>query len=525
MATAARETIEMADLRARLAEAEAVLHAIRSGTADAFVDQTGGVFHLPGSEKPYVTFFDEMSEGGVTLDSNGEILHCNPRFAAMTGKAIDALRGESFVACVAPENRIRVEELLANKSTSSCEALLDSPCGPLLVRLSLKTVTTALQQFRCLVVTDLSERAMAEAELREAMAYQRETDIQLRQRERDLRSILDNVPSLIGYWDKNLCNRFGNHAYRSWFGIEPEQMSGKHIREVIGEERYSQNLPYMEAALRGESQVFERTIPVPGEDGVRYSLSHYIPDIVESEIQGFYALVSDITPIKEGEAAIRLSEERMRAMYANLQSVVEIERKHVAREVHDELGQILTALRMETSMLQRELVGREKARGRLDGMRSLIEDMFRTVRSIAGSLRPPTLDLGLVSAIEWLAEDFEKRWQIECALDIDPRDIPGSDAHATTVFRVIQESLNNVARHAGASRVSIWLRQSHDHMQLEIRDNGCGFSYDKEQTGGFGLVGMQERVMEMGGTLNVQSLPGQGSAILIDLPWMPAEKK
>jgi PAS domain S-box-containing protein len=525
MAAGSSETGEIAELRARLAEAEAVVEAIRAGRADALVDETGGVLHLRGSEKPYVTFFDEMSEGGVTLDSSGVIMHCNPRFAAMTGRSIETLRGVPFAACVAPENRIRVAELLADGATSSCEALLDSPCGRLLVRLSLKTVSTALQQFSCLVATDLSERAMAEAELKEAMAFQYDTDQQLRQRERDLRSILDNIPSMVGYWDKNLCNRFGNHAYRTWFGIEPEQMSGKHIRDVIGEERYAQNLPYMEAVLRGERQVFERAIPVPGGDGFRYSLSHYIPDIVDGETLGFYALVNDITPIKEGEAAIRLSEERMRAMYANLQSVVEIERKHVAREVHDELGQILTALRMETSMLQRELAGREKARGRLDGMRSLIEDMFMTVRSIAGSLRPPTLDLGLVSAIEWLAEDFEKRWNIECALDIDPQDIAASDAHATTVFRLIQESLNNVARHAGASRVSIWLRQSQDLLQIEICDNGCGFAYDGEQTSGFGLVGMQERVKEMSGTLNVHSLPRQGSTILIDLPWKPAEEK
>jgi PAS domain S-box-containing protein len=517
------ESNEITELRVRLAEAEAVLDAIRSGVADAVMGETGGVFHLNGSEKPYVTFFDEMSEGGVTLDRSGNIAHGNSRFAAMTGRAIEAMRGEPFTACIVPESRNRVADLLASEATASCEAFLDALSRPLLVRLSLKTVDTFAQKFFCLVVTDLSERAMAEAELREAMAYQRETDLQLRQRERDLRSILDNVPSMIGYWDKSLCNRFGNHAYRNWFGIDPEQMSGKHIREIVGEEQYQQILPYIEAVLRGEHQVFERMILLSEEVDARYTLSQYIPDIVDGETQGFYALVTDITPIKKGEEAIRLSEEQLRAMYANLHSVVEAERKHVAREVHDELGQILTALRMDASLLRRELTGQETVRSRLDGMHLLIEDMFKTVRSIAGSLRPSTLDLGLVSAIEWLAEDFEKRWHIECALDIDPRDIQASDAYATTVFRVIQESLTNVARHAKASRVGIWLRQSQNSMQLEIRDNGCGFAYDKQQPSGFGVIGMQERVTELGGTLTVQSLPGQGSAILIDLPWAPAE--
>lgn len=515
---AGSETQEVAELRARLAEAEAALDAIRSGAADAFMGESGDVLHLNGSEKPYVTFFGAMNEGGVTLDGRGAILHGNPRFVAMIGRSMDALRGASFLTCIVPEHRARVADLLASRVTAASDARLDAPGGHLPVRLSLQTVDTGRQRFCCLVILDLSEHAKAEAELRESMARQREAEIQLRQRERDLRSILNHVPSLIGYWDKNLHNRFGNHAYRSWFGIDPAQMSGKHIREVLGDASYRLNLPYIEAALRGEYQIFELAIPVPNNKGVRYSLAHYIPDRVEGEVQGFYAMVTDITAAKEGEAAIRDSEERLRATHSNLQAMVEAERKHVAREVHDELGQILTALRMETSLLQHELHGRKKSLARVDEMRQLIESMFKSVRSIAGNLRPSTLDLGLVPAIEWLAGDFEKRWQVDCALDIDPRDIQASDAYATAVFRVIQESLTNVARHAQASRVSISLQQSPDGMHLEIHDNGCGFDNGKERTSGFGMIGMRERVLELGGVLRVQTALAHGTTIFIDLP-------
>lgn len=135
------------------------------------------------------------------------------------------------------------------------------------------------------------------------------------QSERDLRSILDNLPAMIGYWDCELRNRFGNHAYFTWFGIDPAQMPGMHIREVIGEERYRLNLPYIEAALRGEEQIFERAIPVPEEPSrLRHSLAHYIPDIVDGVVQGFYVQVSDITQIKEMEAAYLASEARYRAL-------------------------------------------------------------------------------------------------------------------------------------------------------------------------------------------------------------------
>jgi len=513
-----REALELTDQLARLAEAEAALDAIRSGAVDAFVGESGAVFPLSGSEKPYFTFFAAMNEGGVTLDSSGAILHSNPRFVAMIGRSIEQLRGASFLSCLIAESRARVADLLACNATAACEVLLDASAGALPVRLSLKTIDTSLQQFRCLVLTDLSARAKAEANLRAALERQRETEIQLRQRERDLRSILDHIPSMVGYWDNNLHNRFGNHAYQSWFGIDIERISGKHLREVIGEERYRFNLPYIEAALCGEPQIFECAFPIRDSTEIMHTLTHLVPDSVDGVVHGFYVLETDITAAKAGEAAIRDSEERLRATYANLQAMVEAERKHVAREVHDELGQVLTALRMETSMLQYELQGQPKPLLRVDEMRQLIEGMFKAVRSIAGNLRPSALDLGLVPAIEWLAEDFENRWNIDCALDIDPREIQVSDAYSTTLFRVIQESLTNVARHAKANSVSISLSQSRQRLHLEIHDNGCGFVPNLEQISGFGIIGIRERVLELGGVMTVQSAPGQGTTILISLP-------
>lgn len=136
----------------------------------------------------------------------------------------------------------------------------------------------------------------------------------LREREHELQSILDNMPAMIGCWDRELRNRFGNHAYREWFGIDPEVMPGKHIREVIGEARYQANLPYIEAVLRGETQVFERAIPSPDGSVIRHSLAHYIPDRLGDEVRGFFVLVTDVSAIKVVEQKLRESEERYRVV-------------------------------------------------------------------------------------------------------------------------------------------------------------------------------------------------------------------
>ena len=129
-----------------------------------------------------------------------------------------------------------------------------------------------------------------------------------------LRLILDHMPAMVGYWDKDLRNRFCNRAYLTWFGIDPAIIPGMHIRDVIGEERYRLNLPYIEGVLRGEAQQFQRQIPSPDGSRVRHSLANYIPDLVDGEVLGFYVLVTETTALNDAHEALRISEERYHAV-------------------------------------------------------------------------------------------------------------------------------------------------------------------------------------------------------------------
>ena len=174
------------------------------------------------------------------------------------------------------------------------------------------------------VMRDVRARKEVERKLREFNAVL-ESEVsqrtaQLDAARHDLQTVLDAVPSMIGYWDKNLVNRVANHAYHVWFGVDPGKLAGLHLRDLLGDVLFEKNRPHIEAALRGEPQTFERTIPRPDGSGVRHSLAHYLPDIVDGEVRGFYALVHDVTEITENRqklaAALRENEALLSAIKA-----------------------------------------------------------------------------------------------------------------------------------------------------------------------------------------------------------------
>jgi PAS domain S-box-containing protein len=157
-----------------------------------------------------------------------------------------------------------------------------------------------------------------------------EIECRLRQRDHHLLSILDKMPAMIGYWDKNLRNRFGNQAYSSWFGISPSQMLGMHLYDVLGAKLSKLNAPYVEGALRGIPQEFERIIPSPDGQSSKHSLAEYIPDFVNGEVEGFFVQVSDVSAIKRSEAELKRSETKFRALFeSNLDALILADENHL----------------------------------------------------------------------------------------------------------------------------------------------------------------------------------------------------
>lgn len=240
----------------------------------------------------------------------------------------------------------------------------------------------------------------------------------------------------------------------------------------------------------------------------------------------FTAIVREITARRRAEAELERSHQQLRDLTSSLETVREDERTRIARELHDELGQQLTGLKMDLSWMESRLPeGNGELAAKVDSMKKLINTTVASTRRISAELRPLVLDdLGLAAALDWLASDFTRRSGLEVILDIGPDEWLLDNALATVIFRIAQESLTNVARHAAASRVRISLVRSGGRLILVVADNGRGMAPDAtEKRGHFGLLGMAERVRALAGELNISSRPGEGTTLTVSIP-LPDEQ-
>jgi len=240
------------------------------------------------------------------------------------------------------------------------------------------------------------------------------------------------------------------------------------------------------------------------------------------------AVVRDTSRRKLAEEQLRRSGEQLRALAARLQQVREEERTRMAREVHDELGQALTGLKMELASTRKALTvlddgDARDVDGRIRAMTSLIDEMIDSVRRIASDLRPVVLDeLGLVAAIEWQARDFERRTGIQCDVAGSAPEVELDRETTTAVFRIYQEILTNAARHAEATRLEVSLSREDGRFVLRVADDGRGIT--RQETAGrdsLGLLGIRERAVIFGGEVEIEGVAGSGTTVTVRVPQQP----
>jgi signal transduction histidine kinase len=224
-------------------------------------------------------------------------------------------------------------------------------------------------------------------------------------------------------------------------------------------------------------------------------------------------LEQDISARKQMEEALRDSRSQLRKLANHQESVKEDERKRIARDIHDELGQNLMALRIDVSLM--ESASMPFSKQRLATTLQQIDATIRSVRAIINDLRPAVLDLGLPAALEWQVSEFKRRSGIACELQMDHDEFALNDKHATALFRIVQEALTNILKHAKASHVQIRMQRIDGRLFVKIADDGIGCA---RKGRGFGLVGMEERIYALGGAFSIESNPGKGTSVMLSIP-------
>jgi PAS domain S-box-containing protein len=344
----------------------------------------------------------------------------------------------------------------------------------------------------------------------------------LRESEEKYRDLYDNAPDMYHSVDSDGTIIDCNETESKMLGYRKEEIIGKNVADFMSEEsRAAHKAAFPVIKSEKKDQVLEREFVRKDGSIFPAGLHVYMETDNDNNFLKTKTIARDITESKHLENELKNSREELRNLYANLQSVREEERRSIASEIHDELGQMLTTLKLDLSWLKTKL---NKERNQLainvQSMSNLVDKTIESVQKISTDLRPGVLDhLGLSDAIEWLAGEVCNRKGIRYEIAINPEDIELDQNRSIAVFRIFQEALTNIVRHAGATDVKINLSKGKSALMLEVRDNGMGIPEEKlVDHASYGLIGIKERARYLGGEARITGVPGEGTIVDVYIP-------
>lgn len=335
--------------------------------------------------------------------------------------------------------------------------------------------------------------------------------------EEKYRSLVETTEDSIYLVDRDYRYLFMNNKHISRMALLEEQLLNRKFSDFHSQEESARFAESVDRVFeKGESLQHEH---ISTRDG-QYFLRTLSPvKDQRGNVIAVNVVSKNITELKLVNEKLKASHKQLKELSSHLEEVREKERTHIAREIHDELGQALTVLKMDVSWLSKRLPD-EQFIYKLQAMMETLNATLQTVKKISSSLRPSVLDhFGLFAAVEWQAEEFQVRTGIICKIILEPQDVILSRDCSTAVFRILQEALTNVARHAAATNVNISLDQESDRVILMVSDNGIGIT--KEQIynhRSFGLMGIRERVQFLKGEFEIHGAPDKGTQLKIVIP-------
>lgn len=457
----------------------------------------------------YSVLYDFAPSAYLTANPEGVILSANRSAIEILGLPASQLTGFSLFDLVADEMRMECSDFLARTLKTDTRQVTElrlkhTRRGGFYARVEANSDCRG--QVCRLIIIDITDRQRAERALADS--------------EERFRLMADSAPVLIWIAGPDQRYLWFNQMWLNFTGRTLAQELGGGWTQGLHPDDYETCMSVQACAFHTQHP-FSMEYRLRSQDGhYHYMLAHGVPRTSPSgKFLGYIGSCTDITERKKVEEALRHSRQMLRHLVSYQERVREDERKRIAREIHDDLGQNLLALRIDVSMLHaRTANSHPKLNERVHSALNHIDATMKAVRAAINNLRPTVLDLGLNAAIEWQVQDFQRRSGIECELTME-HDFYLDDTHATALFRILQESLNNIIRHAKASQVWISLIGDRNNLVMTISDDGIGMYPDcRRKANSFGLVGIEERINALGGEFHVDSNPNRGTTLMISLP-------
>ncbi len=462
---------------------------------------------LAKSEERYRTIIEQASDGIFISDMSGKYEDINSNGVKLTGFSKEELMKSNLFDLMPPgdiANNPPQLNMLKDGHVVLNERVLKTKSGELLeVEISAKSLADG----RFIgIVRDITER--------------KKTQEALRKSEEKYRLLFNQNPMpmwMLSWPDSHFLDV--NSAATEFYGYSRAEFLNMKGHQISLDTNARQLYADFNDAIDGDN--FAGVFQHKKKDGSTVKVNILAHNIVYEGKEAVLVLANDVTEKIEAEEALNKSHRELRQLATHLEKVRETERTHIAREIHDELGQQLTGLKMDISWLNRKIKNQDiEVHAKIAETIQLIDTTVKTVRRIATELRPSILDdLGLIAALEWQSEEFEKRFEIKCEFKSNVAEAHVSADLATGIFRIYQECLTNVLRHSQAGEVSSYLEIKDQLLRLTITDNGKGFiAKDIANKKTLGLLGMKERTNLLGGSYEITSSPGEGTSVLIIVP-------
>ncbi len=475
--------------------------------------------------REYQSTFDNLLVGVVVHDHDTQIVFSNHEASNILGLTAKQMLGKDAIDPVwmfvyEDMSPMKIEDYPVNKVVSTKKPLTNYVSG--IIRKDRDYVTWVNINAIPIFLNDNDKNELEKVVINFVDITQSiKMDEALRKSESHLSNIINSIGHPVFVKDEQSRLLIVNDAFCNLFNLTKTQVIGKTLAEHVSAKEREHFFRIDKQVLEtGDDNITEEFITVSG--GPTLVISTRKTRYIDSTGTNFLiGLIFDITETKKQVEEIERSRVELSQLAAHLQTIREEERTRIAREIHDELGQQLTCLKMDAFWVSKKLVSKEKTIAeKLKAILMTIDDMVTSVRRIAGDLRPGILDdLGLIDALDWQCSEFQKRTGKSYLFTTTISEIDLDDDKITGIFRLYQEALTNIARHAKATQVKTSLVKNNKYLILTIQDNGKGFdTNDMKNKKTLGLIGMRERVVRMGGELLIQSEIGKGTTIVSKVP-------